>query len=83
MSRVSIPKTDVRKRNVEPSPAWGRDQSGSLFIRCACGLCMGLDEHTISDNGEVTPSLFHDDPACGWHVWGTLEGWEPDKEKPQ
>ena len=75
MERVSIPKTDLRKRNVEPSPAWGRDKSGSLFVRCACGIPMGLDEHTVDGEGNVNPSLFHDEPQCGWHVFGKFEDW--------
>lgn len=66
-----------------PAPAWGRDARGFLFIRCACGLCLSLDEgHVIAANGEVSPSLHHDDVKpdgdhCGWHVYGTLEGFTP------
>lgn len=75
MARVLIPKTDFRKSHVDPSPAWGRDASGELFIRCKCGLCMGLDGHMVDDNGDVNPSLHRDEPECGWHVHGTLVGW--------
>lgn len=73
--RVLIPKTDVRKRFVDPKPAWGRDAGGHLFIRCACGICMGLD-HEIDAEGNVSPSLWHDDPNCGWHVHGRLLDWD-------
>jgi hypothetical protein len=74
---VIIPRTDLRKSFVPPMPAWGRDTSGALFIRCACGICMGIDDHTVDAAGNVTPSLWHDEPGCGWHVWGQLEGWTP------
>lgn len=74
--RIRIPRTDTgRKFFVEPMPAWGRDASGKLFLRCACGKCMGL-EHEIAPNGDVNPSLWHDEQDCGWHVWGTLEDWD-------
>jgi hypothetical protein len=77
MSRVVIPKTDLRRSFADPSPAWGREKSGELFIRCQCGLCMGLDLHTVEPNGDVSPSLHHDDPKCGWHVYATLADWDP------
>ena len=78
MNRIPIPKTDVRRSFAEPSPAWGRDTSGELFIRCGgCRRCMGMDLHTVADDGTVEPSLHHDDPACNWHVWGTLLEWQP------
>jgi hypothetical protein len=73
MNRILIPKSEPRRSHVQPSPAWGREASGELYIRCACGLCMGLDRHTIEPNGEINPSLLH--PECGWHVYGTLADW--------
>lgn len=75
MDRISIPRTEHRKRFIDPKPAWGRDATGELFIRCACGIVMGLD-HEIAENGDVNPSLFHDSPECGWHVMGTLQNWD-------
>lgn len=76
MDRIVIPRTDARKSFVDPKPAWGRDASGELFIRCGgCGLCMGLG-HEIAANGDVSPSLFHDSQECGWHVFGTLQDWD-------
>lgn len=72
---IEIPKTNFRKSFEEPMPAWGKDKQGKLFIRCECGKCMGLDNHTVSDDGTVNPSLHHDEPDCGWHVWGKLLDW--------
>ncbi len=72
--RVRLPKTDKRIDNIKPSPAWGFDVTGTLFIRCMCGECLEID-HTIMANGDVEPSLWHDEPRCGWHVMATLDGW--------
>ncbi len=75
MDRIRIPKTDDHmKDNVEPSPAWGWDARGHIFIRCICGECCLID-HEILPNGDVNPSLWHDDPKCGWHIMATLDGW--------
>lgn len=88
MDRIEIPRTTGRKsyhrhgrvpgpQDDATSPAWGIDESGEVFIRCACGMCMGLDHHTIDSNGDVNPSLWHDGDDCGWHVWGRFLGWIP------
>lgn len=43
----------------------------------SCGDCGGnlmLDKnHTIADDGKITPSVGC--VFCGWHVFGRLEGW--------
>ena len=57
------------------SPAWGMD-NGQLILRCACGSLSGIGSHTIALNGEVSPSIWDRD-GCDWHVWATLEGWQP------
>lgn len=73
---VLIPRdpNNARKRNVEPMPAWGRNEHG-VWIRCRCGLPMSID-HEIAADGAVTPSLWHDVPECGWHIHGKLEDWQ-------
>lgn len=77
MDRVRIPHDPgPRKSYVAPAPAWGRDLRGHLFFRCICGLCLSLDAgHAIGPTGDITPSIHHDDPACGYHIDATLEGW--------
>lgn len=72
MDRLIIPRDDTRKDNIDPTPAWGFDAGGSLFIRCACGLCLNIDHYT-NINGDVTPSILHDPSEGGWHEWVTLE----------
>jgi hypothetical protein len=37
-------------------------------------------DHRIEANGDVNPSLWHDDPGCGWHVYGTFVGWNGQVE---
>src|SRR5882762_8866810 len=76
--RIIVPFTEHRKSFEHPAPAWGRDKgSGEIFIRCGgCGKCIDLD-HQVAANGDVTPSVWHDSPDCGWHVHITLEGWQP------
>lgn len=77
MDRVEIPHDgNMPKFNIEPMPAWGLTPDSRLMIRCACGLVMGLDGHTVEANGDVNPSLWHDEPECGWHVMGRLLDWD-------
>lgn len=57
-------------------PAWGRDLYGDLWVRCVCGLAMSLD-HEVAADGTITPSIHHDDSACGWHVHGILLDYVP------
>lgn len=38
---------------------------------------MNLDRlHVVEANGNVFPSLHHDDAGCGWHEWGRLLDWD-------
>lgn len=79
-NRVELPKVQARKSLVEPSPAWGRDAGGEVFIRCSCGVCMNLDrEHAIDTEGNVNPSLHHAEPQCGWHVFARLLDWDGER----
>jgi hypothetical protein len=81
MSDILVPFTEVRRSFAEPKPAWGIDKgSGEVFIRCGgCGQCLNLDHEILSD-GTVRPSVHHDNPDCGWHVFVTLEGYTEHKE---
>jgi hypothetical protein len=81
--RMTIPQTDVRMGGpIEPRPAWFKDEHGFVWLRCACGQLLNIDTHngthTIDAAGVVTPSLWHhtDGNPCGFHVFGTLQGWE-------
>lgn len=42
-----------------------------------CGEMLSLINHTISDNGQVSPSVGHwKNIACPWHTNPRLVGWE-------
>jgi hypothetical protein len=79
---IIIPKTDVRMGgpSIEPRPAWFKDEHGFVWLRCECGHILNIDTHNhthaIGPDGVVTPSLWHDVPECGFHVFGTLDGWQ-------
>jgi hypothetical protein len=48
-----------------------------VAVTCGgCGMTLTLDGWNIADNGDVTPSIQHSLPACGWHVFLHLDGWE-------
>lgn len=81
-NRVLIPHTNDHRggANIQPSPAWWLDEDGFVLMRCACGELAGLNNHAIEANGDVNPSIFHD-WGCGWHVFGTLLGWESKRNK--
>lgn len=66
----------LRRSMAPPMPAWGADERGAVWVRCVCGEVMDLD-HEVAADGSVSPSLWHDDPGCGWHVSARLLDWRP------
>ena len=70
------------------SPAWdisydpttvqkyGHGNPGVVLVRCNCGLVIRMLGQQISADGTVSPSIWHDVPECGWHIWGKFEGWD-------
>jgi len=57
-------------------PSWAvtlRDGKPVPYFMCACGKRGALDEHKVSENGEVDPSVWHED--CGFHEYVRLESW--------
>lgn len=60
---------------------WRKSRPNSATVICPeCGWLAGLDDHTIRADGSVRPSVVCPNPACTWHVFIQLEGWE-QKEK--
>jgi len=56
------------------TPRW------TAIVRCSdCGVHLPLTNHTIADDGTVTPSVAHDPrlPPCTWHPYLKLLGWSP------
>jgi hypothetical protein len=62
----------------EPTPGtwWS---SGGKWVSLACHECglQALLNHTVSDNGDVNPSLVCPYEPCTMHVFGTLKDWTP------
>ena len=57
----------------------------SAIIRCPeCKVFLPIPNHTISADGQVTPSVGHDPkwPACSWHPTPKLIGWAPCPPRP-
>ena len=78
MNRISIPKVDDIHSDDAPAPSWSLWR-GRVLLRCNCDHVTTLAEgHTIDDQGNVNPSIFHDVDYCGWHLWGKLENWNPN-----
>jgi hypothetical protein len=51
----------------------------SAMITCPeCGKFLNAINHTISADGQISPSLGHpvEYPPCGWHTNPKLIGWE-------
>lgn len=77
--RVTIPKKAHRD---QPGPWWAPITTEGILspypmLSCPNGHAAGISDHTVADDGKVSPSLVCPEKGCGWHVWGTLEGW-PD-----
>jgi hypothetical protein len=56
--------------------AHGQGRDSVLVLRCDCGKIIRMLGHEIAADGTVSPSVWHDVPGCGWHVFARLEGWE-------
>lgn len=57
-------------------------QSGHVEVitRCANGHIGSLGNHTIADDGTVTPSVVCQKPGCNYHEFIQLEGWKGGEE---
>lgn len=54
---------------------WSKIPDGGAFVACGfCGETASLADHTIADDGAVTPSLVCP-MGCGWHVYARLKNW--------
>ena len=49
-----------------------------VLVRCNCGKWSGINNHTISADGEVNASFYHsnDVDGCGWHVMLHLDEYK-------
>jgi len=63
---------------------FGDQPRWSALIQCPdCGTHLPIPNHTISAEGQVTPSVAHPASACAWHPPGLkLLDWAPCPEAP-
>ena len=54
----------------------------TVHVRCMgnCGKLFTLCDHTIADDGSVSPSVVCPNKNCDWHVYLKLLDWENAKE---
>jgi len=82
MSAVAIPRqsvtstTDIESTDFFAAGTW-RQTNKSVWLTCPNGHSDVLDDHTIADDGTVTPSVVCPYDGCDWHVHVRLEGWSP------
>ena len=55
--------------------AYGNGNDGVVLVRCNCGLTIRMLGQVIEADGTVTPSIWHDVPECGWHIFGEFDDW--------
>lgn len=63
-------------------PSWAPLRDGdrkSATVVCPAGHLGVLTDHTIADDGTVTPSVVCPEQGCGWHEHIRLGGWPGDK----
>lgn len=63
-----------------PGPCWGLLRTGdpsrpSAWLRCFYGHEGVLTDHTIAEDGTVSPSVECMEPGCPWHETVRLAGW--------
>jgi hypothetical protein len=59
-------------------PVWWMGDDGVPLIACGgCGLFHRLEGWAIADDGTVSPSVWHNEAQCGWHVFIRLLDWVP------
>jgi hypothetical protein len=80
MPHLLIPKANEERNNY---PCWrGTVDNGGKELKpivyCQCGQPCGLGNHSINEQGEISPSFFHakgDGNGCGFHEYIKLEGY--------
>lgn len=74
-----IPKGDETQKGTWIGGRRSGDNRPTALISCPnCGQFMSLSQHTIAENGEVTPSLVCPHYGCDFHEHITLENWKND-----
>ena len=76
---VELPRVaGFTEADVADPPVWWQAEGGEILIACGgCGLFHALKGWTVAADGTVSPSVWHNEPACGWHVFIRLLDWTP------
>ena len=70
---TALVKTDTFGKGMVEKAAWTR-YKGRVIVSCPmCGNLGGIDNHTINEKGEVTPSVR---TGCQFSEMVKLLGWE-------
>lgn len=70
-----------------PGPYWigpvrQTKKGDTANVVCGKGHVGLIDEHAISDNGTVSPSVVCTEIGCGWHEHVQLIGWAQRNDPP-
>lgn len=65
----TIPRRDWHRSSLDGEPV--------VRVRCPSCRVTALLDHSVWDNGAVSPSL--DCPECSFHDHVVLAGWEPSR----
>lgn len=59
-------------------PASTHKRTRAATVTCPDGHTFTLLDHTIADDGTVSPSVVCPYMGCIFHEFAKLEGWKPD-----
>jgi hypothetical protein len=78
VSNVEIPRVaGFTEADTAEAPVWWQSDDGTVLISCGgCGNYSTIKGWSIADDGTVTPSFFHNESYCGWHVFARLIDWQ-------
>lgn len=78
---IEIPRAQSSEKWMQqPGPLWHParlDGKHTAMVTCDSGHAAYLSDHTIADDGTVSPSLVCPEKDCPWHVMAKLAGWKP------
>lgn len=80
VTTIAVPKVsgfDAAEQATAPV-WWTIPTEPTVFLRCNCGRFTHLADWEISADGMVSPSYWHVEPHCAWHVFLRLLDWRKE-----
>jgi hypothetical protein len=81
---IEVPKMVPRGQSSQPAtvPCWesyyaALSKPPKILVWCGRGHISSIDNHTVSADGTVAPSLVCDRDGCAWHETVRLLNWTP------